>query len=258
MTERPTTPLPDAPGGAGGGGEESRLAEAQLARAERLLGERPRIDAALKNFLSLRMAEDMTEADPCGSRASAGRGAITCARALSRALNALELPPSAEWAREHPQAEDERGVDFMERIGEYRVLQVLWARCRAAGQKPSAVLGRSALKLAYPLAARALLSPPVATGDTGGAAAGAGDELRDFVEGFGRSLEKGAPAADVVWAADLGAALASRRLARAAEAVERERRAASAEAFADELRAALAARHPAEEDAAVRIEEVAD
>lgn len=224
----------------------------------------PRIDAALKNFLSLKMAEGLSAADAAGSHtegALSQQAAMGCARVLLKALNAADLPPAPEWGQRHPQAEDERGVDFMDRLSEYKVVRALWTCCRAAGQKPSRLLGRSALRCAYADVALELL----ARAPSEAAAAGATEEqLRAFVEDFGRSLAEGPAqdaAADLVWATDVKAAVAARQRARVAEAAEREQRAESAEAFGEELRAALAQQglpHPQEAGSSVQVEEVAE
>merc|ERR1712216_513387 len=81
-----------------------------------------------------------------------------CARALLRAINALDLAPVTEWGRHHPQLQDESAVEFLDRLAAYKVVQVVWARCRLeqTGQKPARLLGRSALRLALPEAAAKL------------------------------------------------------------------------------------------------------
>lgn len=242
---------------------EGEFTEGQLAAAERLKAEAPRIDAALKNFISLKMAEGLTGAEAAEAGAGAPldqRAAMGCARAVLKALNATELPPAPAWGQLHPQAEGERGLDFMTRLGEYKVVQALWARCRAAGQKPSKLLGRSALRYAYPEVAGALLAQAAASAAAVGVAE---EQLRAFVGDFGRSVEEAAAtpgsAAELVWAADLRAALFARQEARKAEAAEREQRATTAESFGDELRAALAAQGlQAPGTSSVQVEEVDD
>lgn len=228
------------------------LSEAQVNLAKQLQEEMPRIDAALKNFLSLRMAEGLTAGDAAGAAAPL-RG---CARVLLRALNAADLPEATEWGRRHPQGEEERGMDYMARIGEYRVVQVLWAQCRTAGQKPAALLGRSALRFAYPEITAQLLGDAPATATAAGVTE---EELRDFVDAFGRSLaEEDATEqsdADIIWAKDMKAALGVRQMARKKEAEERLQRASTAEDFAEQLRTALGSQGP-QQESSVQVEEL--
>lgn len=219
----------------------------QVERAEVLMEEVPRIEAALKNFLSLKMAEGLAppagEATASRAPASAASQAASLqgyARALLRELNALDLPSSPEWSQQHPQGATESGFDFIARIGDYKVVQVLWQRCKDAGQKPAKLLGRSALRLAFPEVKQRLLADPAAAV----AAAGAGaseEQLRLFVDAFGDAIsaEPGDEVAELVWATNLQAALAERQRARKAEAEERLKRAATNEGFASDLRSVL-------------------
>ncbi|CAE8611757.1 unnamed protein product, partial [Polarella glacialis] len=169
---------------------EGDVTESQLADLQRLMDEVPRIEAALKNFLSLRMAEilapslglrgkedegeDEEAEEPASSAQLQG-----CARVLLRALNALELPASVEWGLRNPQGDSEGGLAFMERLGAYKVVQILWKRCKSAGQKPGKMLGLTALRIALPEVVPQLMSDVKASA----AAAGATEsQLRRFIE----------------------------------------------------------------------------
>lgn len=229
--------------------------DSQLEDAERLMQEVPRIEAALKNFLSLRMAEDLTGSGEGTAKTRPSPAVLQgCARVFLRALNTAELPPAFEWSQLHPQADKEGGMDFMVRLGDYKVVHALWVRCRNAGGKPAKFLGRSALKHAYPEIAKGLLA------DLSAAAAAAGateDHMRSFVDSFGLTIAQGeqaSPDCDVVWAADVRDALAARQKVRKTEAAERAQRALKADGFAEEMRAALTG----QEDSIVKIEEVTD
>lgn len=234
------------------GNAQPAFTEAQIQEVDRLMEETPRIDAALKTYLSLLMAQGLVSStNPAGAASSgstlSGSAAAlawqACARTLFRKLNDLALVPAPEWGLSHPQRDDEAGMNYIARLGQYRVVHALWEKCRQANQKPTKCLGRSVLRVVYPDVAAALLN------DLKGASQEAKvpeEFLRLFVEGFGRTLE---PLADdasslegdaaLVWAGSVRQALGVRHEARAAEAAERLQRASSAEAFAEELRTAV-------------------
>lgn len=242
--------------------------EAQLVEAQMVMEELPRIEAALKSFLSLKMAEGLTVADvagqaPASSSAQASVGPASaralqgCARVLLRTLNALELPSSPEWGLRHPQG-DESGGDYMDRLGHYKVVQVLWERCRGAGQKPAKMLGRSALRFALPEAQAAILADAPASAKAANAAE---HQLRLFLQGFHETVdaESQEGEAGLVWAVDVKAAVAARHEARKSEAAERLDRAATQEGFAQELRDALSSSgHVAGGSSSVQVEELPD
>lgn len=222
----------------------------QVARAEELMEEMPRIEAALKNFLSIKMAEGL--APPAGEAAASREqpgtaGAVSqaaslqgYARVILRELNAMELPSSPEWSQRHPQGASESGFDFMARIGDYKVVQALWQRCKMAGQKPAKLLGKSALQLVFPEVRERLLAQPAATVQAAGT--GATEEcLRLFIDSFDAAISAapGDDLGDLVWAANLQAALAERQRARKAEAEERLKRAVTNDGFATDLRSML-------------------
>jgi len=143
----------------------------------------------------------------------------------------------------------------MGRIGEYKVVQALWERCRGAGQKPAKLLGRSALRFAFVDASAQLLAEAAASAKAAGTTE---EELRGFLEGFGRTVEEGPSAeadGDLVWATDVKQAVAARQRQRLAEAAARVQRASTAESFSEELRAALAGQGPHGESS-VQVEEL--
>lgn len=246
--------------------EDGELTEAQLQEAERLMNEMPRIDTALKTYLALRIAEVQT-----GTAAAAGANPTTlqgCARVFSRTLNALEPPSSIEWGLKYPQTEAEGGLDYMARIGQYKVVQALWNQARSKGQKPAQLLGRSSLQVMLPLITDVLLADVQASTQVARATE---EQLHDFIDGFTaasvpqdgapeRDAEAQGPDSELVWSLDYRATIAARQLARKSEAAERVERQASAGDFVDELRAALAppagGSSSAEASSGVQIEEV--
>jgi len=224
---------------------EREFTEAQVEESGRLMQEVPRIEAALKNYLSNMMAEGFapsTDASGYAAPSSASSMAAMqgCARVVLKTLNALPLPPGTEWSQRYPQGEAELGMDFVTRIGSYKVVQALWSKCLAGGEKPAKMLGKSSLRFALP----EVISQVLADAPASAAAAKATEEqLRTFLAGFEATLEGDAgdfaSEASIVWCADLQAALRARSEARTVEAKERVERQRSAEDFAAELKATL-------------------
>lgn len=261
----------------GGGGE---FTDAQLLEAERLMAEVPRIDAALKTFLALKIAEVQIAGLKVGSMAGSSSSsssspdapatAVTlqgCARVLMRTLNAFDPPTSLEWGHRNPQTEVEGGLEFMHRLSQYKVVRALWAQCRTKGQKPAQLLGFTALQTMFPQLKSLILDDARASAQ---AARATEDQLHQFIEGFGATLimpedavggemEESGKREEVqklVWAKDYKAALARRQSARKEEAAERVERAVSAESFAEEMRSALAGDGGGGGSSSVQIEEV--
>eukprot|EP00929_Paragymnodinium_shiwhaense_P014305 TRINITY_DN122209_c0_g1_i1.p1 TRINITY_DN122209_c0_g1~~TRINITY_DN122209_c0_g1_i1.p1 ORF type:complete len:266 (+),score=81.27 TRINITY_DN122209_c0_g1_i1:80-877(+) len=244
----------------------------QLEEAQRLMDEQPRIDAALKNFLSLKLAEGLAPprdkaGDDGDEAAAASRDTAPpdaaalqgCARVLLKTVNALQLPPSPQWSRDHPQGADEAGFDYMARIAAYRVVQALWSRCLGAGQKPARLLGKSALAVALPLAMAQIEADFAAQA----ASAKASEEhLRQFLAAFQAtvtaSATDGTDDVALTWTTDMKQALGARHAKRQAEAAERVERAATNEDFAADLRSALVGGNGDDRQHGPIIEEVAD
>lgn len=246
------------------GGEGDRVEEAQMEEAKRLQAERPCIDSALKNFLSLKLTAGLIEGDDTTVDPATTQG---CARVLLRTLNRLELPAAPTWGAQHPQKDGESGLDFMSRISNYKVLYALWTQCIKAGQKPGRLLGRSALVTVFPEVEAAIFN------DLAGAmsvARATEEQLRDFVEEFkalsvSQDASKDAAKeavensyAELVWAENFQAALSAKQAARRVEASERAKRASSAEDFAAEMKAALASGAGYSGSSGVTVEEVQD
>merc|ERR1719326_2310014 len=245
--------------------EEREFTDAQVEESGRLMEEMPRIEAALKNYLSLKMAEGLCPPAEAAAEAPAPSSAASsaalqgCARVLLKTLNATQLPPAPEWSQRHPQGQEELGVDFITRLGNYKVVQVLWTKCLTAGQKPAKMLGKSSLRLVMPEVASQILADAPSSA---GAAKATEEELRSFLAGFEAALvgdvSDAASEAAIVWCEDLRAALAARQQARNALAQDRVDRQKSADAFSEELKATLAGQVPPNSSSGVHIEEVID
>lgn len=239
---------------------ERQFTDQQLQDAQRLMDEVPRIEAALKNYLSLKIAEGLAPevkrvvADEDAQMTAAERQG--CARVLLKTLNSLDLPPAPEWGMRHPQGENESGCDYMTRIGAYKVVQALWKRCCDAGQKPAKMLGRTPLRLVYPEIVARIMQDAAASAASAKATE---KHLREFLDGFCATVAEDSDVfseAHVVWAEDLKVAISQREEARQLAAAERVQRAATVDDFAGELRTALGRAGASSEDSTVEIEEI--
>jgi len=242
-------------------GAGAELTDGQVQETERMMAEMPRIDAALKTFLASRLAENqitgqMPQASATAAGAPTPAAVQGCARVFLKTLNALEPLSSVEWGQMKPQREDESGLEYLERLGQYKVVFALWSHCRSKGQKPAQMLGRSALKMMLQQITDRIYADPKASAESAKASE---DLLREFVDRFAAtatfevptaaaaSIEDDAQAqpskaqadAELAWALDYRSTLASRQSLRKEEAKERSQRAVSAEAFAEQVRSAV-------------------
>jgi len=215
-----------------------------LQRAAGLLREAPKIDAAVKNYLAVRIAkhqtthlqnkvhvlgedglevlEELEQLDPMTSQR-------LCAAVL-KAVNEHELLPPHEWAASKPQGEEQSGLDRIQELSEYKVVHMVWSKARAAETKPAKALGRSALALVWPDVR------PKIKERTGGLAS---DKLVEmFLDAFfdtssvppsadigskadGVDAAKSLGDSDLVWSANFQAALQQRSAARLRAVQER-------------------------------------
>merc|ERR1711957_286737 len=167
---------------------------------------------------------------------------------------------------DNPQGDTENGMDYMSRIGSYKVVQALWEKCRSAGKKPTQFLGKSSLLFAWPVVYKSILGDETSTRASVESAKTSEELLRSFIDGFGALIDQGESSeatdagsdAALVWASSVKQALGARQEARQTEAAERIKRASTADSFADELRAGLASAGDPAEPAGPIIEEVTD
>jgi hypothetical protein len=260
---------------------DSEFTETQIKDAQLLMDELPRIETALKTFLSLKIAQSLStpaaSASPSGTTASSSgydsgvnpppallaldsASLQGCARAFLKTLNSLELPPVTAWGQQKPQGEKESAMEFMTRLAEYKVAYALWSRCHGAGHKPAKLLGKTFLRRVY-----AVLVEQLFEGGAGPAVARVEEsQLRHFVDSFGATLlaDDGADTASdaaLVWASNVNAAVNARQQARQEAAADRAKRATTNEDFSAELRAALGCGPAANmSESSVQIEELAE
>ncbi len=222
--------------------------EQLLGHATQLLSEAPKLDAAVKNLLAVRLGkhqalklankvhvlgESGVEVRQELEDLDSGTLQRLCGMLL-RHLNAHELEDPVAWAARSGQREGQGGLARLEEIARYKVLHMTWARARdpahGTGGKPARALGRSALEHVWPVVHPKVLAEAELV---------VGPKLaRGFLDEFYFNAQVCAPPPpgkvpepdhDLVWAADFQAALAQRSQQRAAAAKER---AAAADAAA--------------------------
>jgi hypothetical protein len=232
----------------GGAEQMAGAAEDQLlGHATQLMSEAPKLDAAVKNLLAVRLGkhqalklaskvhvmgesgvevrQELEDLEPAKLQRLCGM--------LLRHLNAHELEDPVAWAARSGQGEGQSGLARLDEIARYKVLHMTWARARepahGAGGKPARALGRSALEHVWPAVHPKVLAELELV---------VGPKLaRGFLDEFYFNAQVSAPPPlgkvpepdqDLVWAADFQAALAQRSQQRAATAKERAAAAAAA------------------------------
>jgi hypothetical protein len=95
-----------------------------LDKVNGLLREVPKVDAALKNYYAVLVAQVQTGqvAPHVGLMAVPASSMLQMIRDLSRSINAIDLLEPEEFFERHPQREDETGLQRIENIGNYRAL----------------------------------------------------------------------------------------------------------------------------------------
>uniref|UniRef100_A0A7S2WQL0 Uncharacterized protein n=1 Tax=Mucochytrium quahogii TaxID=96639 RepID=A0A7S2WQL0_9STRA len=126
--------------------------------ADVLAHEVPKIGTAVKNFLTVRIAnkyvlgtDDAVGEDGQPERLEVdANGLHKIAGAILRVVNKKELLSPAQWNEKYPQKEDQSGLERMEEIAEYRVTYTVCEKVRSNNLKVSDALGKTALKTLWP------------------------------------------------------------------------------------------------------------
>jgi hypothetical protein len=206
----------------------------------------PRITDAAKNLTAILAGNEFARADKRAAGSSSSSDApleiadlLQVARIVLKHINAYTFPEPSTWAADNPQGPEETAMQRVETLTNYRAAHALASHASSQGAKLTKLLGRKFLRATFSWAAiresinadSALRAFPRAT-------------VEAFLKGWGEAIDSEAGAAgdvaELVWEADLPAALQERRLARQQEVTERLERMADGESEASMLRAALA------------------
>lgn len=181
----------------------------------------PKMDASVKNLMSIFMS------DP--ARAIHPDAALACGRSLLKAIQAVELDELEAFAMLHPQAEAQSADDRLTEVCRYKVALAVRLALVAKGSKLSQSLGRKYLVWSHRWAQ---IRQHALTSITAGTAP---EDAHLFLDKYENALlhpgtnphysllfadmrcpELEGSDADLVWAADMAAALRARQQARAA------------------------------------------
>ena len=173
--------------------DKARLAASAVATmnpaealAKSLTSEQPKIDSAIKSFMSLCAARSLSGSDPNITRSTSlhdaivgteqnelnmktGRAkkcffskgknpqqaALLCARSLLKAINSFVIPPSsssaAAAAPEEKSSDKQSSEDDEDKKFEFEVVRIVWNGLVKNGQKPAKILGQTSLSHVFPL-----------------------------------------------------------------------------------------------------------
>ena len=222
-----------------------------LMAAKHLQADRPTIECAMKNWISVLTAQGIgvqaSEETPAASAACHEFAhVVDLAKLVLKAINALTLADPSQFNLAHPQEETEDGSARLEMLTQYKAAFLLLAQCHSAqtkDAKPSKLFGRAFLRATRCWDDSVRSSAAAAIAASPKAKQFPEHTVRAFLDGWGEALH-GSGEADLVWSADFQAALGARRNARRQEVAERAKRMDSSESEADMLRAALNAERP--------------
>ena len=139
---------------------ESSSDAGMIEKADAFRTDKPCISEAMKSFLSVLIAEDITKlpsqneqhpnvthirdgitisqpSEPVLNRTHL----LTCARAILKHINLFEPKTEAEWTEKYPQGGDETGLARIDAIAEFRVARLLSAQVKKAGAKITKLFG---------------------------------------------------------------------------------------------------------------------
>lgn len=216
---------------------ETEASDSLEGAADTFRTERPRIADALKSFCTVLTARDISSGGDAPKQHELGH-VLACARCVSKLINTYTPVPPPEWAVTHPQAPDEPGSDYLQRMLASKACYFLALQCQqTAGAKITKLLGRSYLQTAEcfgsgglrDIAAAELSAQrfPPRTVDA-------------FLDSWASAINgEDAELAALVWAEDFPAALQAQRMARQAEVSDRCGRMGSTQSELQALREAL-------------------
>mmetsp|Transcript_31411 Transcript_31411/g.62701 ORF Transcript_31411/g.62701 Transcript_31411/m.62701 type:complete len:297 (-) Transcript_31411:152-1042(-) len=124
------------------------------AKADEFRNDSPCISGAMKSYLTVLLAEEVTrppipvvrhirdgvDLTPPVAPTMNQKDVMDCARVVLQLVNAYEPPTEAEWAENHPQGEEETASARLDAVAEFRVARVLAAhvlKAAAASSPPS-------------------------------------------------------------------------------------------------------------------------
>ena len=118
------------------------------ALGQSLMNDNPKIDSALKQFVSIIAARGWTapgdDRSAPNEQARAGFVAMRCAGTLSKKINSYRIPTGSHDNDSRDEEKDES------KVLELEVVRIVWNGLADKGKKPSMFLGRQSLRHVYP------------------------------------------------------------------------------------------------------------
>jgi hypothetical protein len=127
-----------------------------LAIENKLKNDAPTIETALKNFVALLVGKSLTAStldteikfrstQPLENPSVffTSKDALSCARLLSKKINAFQLPDVLSWGIQYcPQEDSQTGISRLDQLARYRVLHDLQHLVVQKSQKPTKLFGK--------------------------------------------------------------------------------------------------------------------
>jgi hypothetical protein len=161
-----------------------------------LQNESPKIDMAMKNFISMLIGQSLTLSDidmSTGMMISfTASQALACAKLVLKAIQSYELLDYLAYASAYPQAEQQTGLDRLDELRKYKALRFLRDRVITSKQSVNKFFGKSYFLWSKQWSS--IVSSPMEV------PLGVSDEqLRYFLSGFEQSLQDDK---HIVWSLD--------------------------------------------------------
>jgi hypothetical protein len=108
-----------------------------------LMNEQPKIESAVKNLISVLLAENMTIASNDFERQEAmtPSAVIACARKIVKYINDYSLKDVVQWGVDHPQGSEETASDRIDSLANYKVAYFMWAKAKSKSGKLCKIFG---------------------------------------------------------------------------------------------------------------------
>lgn len=111
-----------------------------------LLSEEPKIESAIKNLVSVLLANNLTNgSDIQRQDAMTPSLLIGCAKKVVQYINSIQLVDVIDWGVAHPQKEAETASDRIDSITNYKVARLMWNKARTKSTKICKVFGLNML-----------------------------------------------------------------------------------------------------------------
>lgn len=183
-----------------------------------LQNENPKIDIAMKNYISVLLGRSFAASDTdntLGMISFSTNQALLCAKIVLKAIQSIDLLDYLEFSSQYPQREMQTGLDRIQELSRYKALRFLRDRVISSNQSVNKFFGKSYFlwsKQWTSVAEKILASDPGTISK---------EQLHYFVHYFGESLSD---ETHIVWSIDFQETIYKRSQQRKEAIVERNSR----------------------------------